>query len=296
MTMPAMSSKRDSEAGQASVEWVGLLVLVALVVYGLFAIGLPTRVAASVASSVTTALGGGSSHGSGGAGTPGGPGSGGVLGGVGGAGGTGGTGGAGGTGEEPGGGENPLAAKVQSAAENAQELVAGGGNGWGNPNTLVRHFADHGADFNSPDAEAYARQAQEFLQEAVAERYPIKVGPDGTIRVYDPDTNTFGSYNPDGTTKTFFKPSGGQGYWDRQSGDDPWSEPGSGGGESGKGGGDSGGDGGKGGGGHGGGGDDGGGGDGGGDPGGGGVPGGGDPAPVDPDPVLPEIPEIPIIP
>lgn len=40
----------------------------------------------------------------------------------------------------------------------------------------------------------------------------------GTTRVYDPETNSFGSYNKDGSTKTFYKPKAGQEYFDRQPG------------------------------------------------------------------------------
>ena len=34
----------------------------------------------------------------------------------------------------------------------------------------------------------------------------MKIGPDGTVRVYDPVNNIFGAYNTNGTTKTFYKP------------------------------------------------------------------------------------------
>lgn len=37
------------------------------------------------------------------------------------------------------------------------------------------------------------------------------------IRVYDPQTNTFGSYNSNGTTKTYYKPTSST-YWQRQPG------------------------------------------------------------------------------
>lgn len=47
----------------------------------------------------------------------------------------------------------------------------------------------------------------------------MKTDMDGIIRVYDPETNTFGSYNSDGTTRTFFKPRGGQKYFDNQPGE-----------------------------------------------------------------------------
>ena len=58
---------------------------------------------------------------------------------------------------------------------------------------------------------------------------PTKIDPtDGTIRVYDPETNTFGSYNADGTTRTLYKPDPGRHgydstwqYWDDQQGNSP---------------------------------------------------------------------------
>ena len=46
----------------------------------------------------------------------------------------------------------------------------------------------------------------------------VSYGPDGTVRMYDPATNTFAAYTPDGITKTFFRPGSGAAYWDRQPG------------------------------------------------------------------------------
>jgi pyocin large subunit-like protein len=93
---------------------------------------------------------------------------------------------------------------------------------WGNPNTLARHFRDHGADFGATSAEDYANQASRFFQRSQIERLPTKIDSDGVIRVYDPQTNTFGSYNPNGTTKTFFTPKRGIDYWNDQPGTSPW--------------------------------------------------------------------------
>jgi hypothetical protein len=62
----------------------------------------------------------------------------------------------------------------------------------------------------------HAADASEFLLEALEDGYPMKVDADGVIRVYDPETNTFGSYNADGTTRTFFKPKTGAAYWATQ--------------------------------------------------------------------------------
>lgn len=50
----------------------------------------------------------------------------------------------------------------------------------------------------------------------------MKIGPDGVIRVYDSETNTFASYNMNGSTKTFFKPNDEEFYWLRQPGRVPW--------------------------------------------------------------------------
>jgi len=58
---------------------------------------------------------------------------------------------------------------------------------------------------------------------------PTKIDGKGVIRVYDPETNTFGAFNPDGTTRTFFKPSPlhhkyptNLDYWHAQPGTAPW--------------------------------------------------------------------------
>jgi pyocin large subunit-like protein len=93
---------------------------------------------------------------------------------------------------------------------------------WGNLKKLDKHFGDHGADFGARDASDYARQASEFLQQPGT---LLKVDGEGVIRVYDPETNTFGSYNPSGTTRTFYKPDPALhrhptnlDYWARQGG------------------------------------------------------------------------------
>ncbi|MBS0221255.1 MAG: hypothetical protein JSR91_10990, partial [Proteobacteria bacterium] len=79
-------------------------------------------------------------------------------------------------------------------------------NGWGKPETLTKHFKDHGADFGATSEEDYARKAQDFLRRAQLEQLPMKVDSRGDILVYDPTNNIFGAYNADGTTKTFYRP------------------------------------------------------------------------------------------
>ncbi len=105
-------------------------------------------------------------------------------------------------------------------AEVAAEVAKRAPN-WGDPNTLARHFREHGADFGAKSADDYATQASQLLRRSQAENLPTKVDADGVIRVYDPKTNTFGAFNSDGTTKTLFKPTSPT-YWDRQQGSAPW--------------------------------------------------------------------------
>ena len=88
--------------------------------------------------------------------------------------------------------------------------------GWGRPETLMDHYRRHGADFEAKSAKEYAKMASDFFARAQKEKLPTKIATDGTIRIYDRKTNTFGAYNPDGTTKTFFKPKDGKKYWNRQ--------------------------------------------------------------------------------
>jgi hypothetical protein len=88
---------------------------------------------------------------------------------------------------------------------------------WGNIASLRDHFERHGPDFNSKDADDYARQAWVFLQRARAEGWPAKVDDEGVIRIFDPQSRAFAAYNRDGTTKTYFKP-GSRDYFERQPG------------------------------------------------------------------------------
>ena len=100
---------------------------------------------------------------------------------------------------------------------------------WGNQKTLADHFNRHGEDFGSRSAQHYAQQASDFLRASQAQRLPTKIASDGTIRVYDPATNTFGSYTSSGATRTFYKPDPAMHpyntnieYWIAQPGSSPW--------------------------------------------------------------------------
>lgn len=247
----AGSQPGGMERGASTIEYVGMLIFAAIVVVALLGAApnvagqITSRVSSAVASLLGTGAGAtsaGSPPGtSSGLGTQSGAGASAPPGGGGGAGGASPPGAAGGSaaGGPQSGSPNPLN-NVQNAALNSARLSAAGGNVWGNPSTLTDHFNRHGGDFGSPSEGAYANEAQQFLQRAVGEHLPTKVGPDGTIRVYDPATNTFGSYNPDGSTKTYFKPdlTKNPNYWGDQKGIDPWNrsggaQPGSGGGKGG---------------------------------------------------------------
>jgi len=120
---------------------------------------------------------------------------------------------------EDGGGEAIEGCEL--ATEGTSSLSLSTADTWGNPESLASHFGAHGADFGSTSADEYASQASQFLQDSQVDGLPTKIDAEGVIRVYDPDTNTFGAYNPDGTTRTFFQPTSPN-YWAGQPGFEPW--------------------------------------------------------------------------
>ena len=90
---------------------------------------------------------------------------------------------------------------------------------WVNPSSLDRHYIDHADEFGATSPEDYAERANEFYEEAQQRGYRMKVDTDGTVMIYDPMTNIFGSYTGVGRTITFLKPDGdGKSYFDRQPG------------------------------------------------------------------------------
>jgi hypothetical protein len=118
---------------------------------------------------------------------------------------------------------------MRAATEGASSLSLSTADSWGNPATLARHFADHGADFGATSADDYASRASQFLQRSQAESLPTKVDHNGVIRTYDPATSEFGSFNASGTTRTYFAPdpavhgyATNWDYWLSQVGVEPW--------------------------------------------------------------------------
>lgn len=90
---------------------------------------------------------------------------------------------------------------------------------WVDPNSLPGHFSDHGADFGAQSEEEYAEMAHEFWENR--ERIHVLIKDDDVaerIRVYDPETNTFGVYTKDGKTISFYKPTDGKQHFDNQDG------------------------------------------------------------------------------
>ena len=89
-------------------------------------------------------------------------------------------------------------------------------NAWGKTQKIEDHFVRHGEkEFGYSSAEEYTQKAQDFFYQKGIQR---KIDVDGTVRVYDSKTNTFGAYNSDGTIKTFMKPGGEQSYFNKQQG------------------------------------------------------------------------------
>ena len=88
---------------------------------------------------------------------------------------------------------------------------------WGAIGSLQDHFERHGGDFSAKSPDDYAAQAWRFRERAVAERLPMKLDTDGTVRVFDPKSRAFASFNRDGTAKTYFRPDNPS-YWQRQPG------------------------------------------------------------------------------
>ena len=97
---------------------------------------------------------------------------------------------------------------------------------WANPGKLHDHAWDgptrpngppHAPDFGASSQQQYAKAAYQFLADAKASGYELKL-QGNTLRIYDPATNSFGSY---GTVRTFFKPKDQGVHWTTQNGSPP---------------------------------------------------------------------------
>ena len=90
---------------------------------------------------------------------------------------------------------------------------------WVDPNSLNEHYRKHGADFGAESEEEYAEMAHEFWENR--ERIHVLIKDDdveGKVRIYDPETNTFGVYTKEGKSINLYKPTEGKPYFDGQPG------------------------------------------------------------------------------
>jgi RHS repeat-associated protein len=76
--------------------------------------------------------------------------------------------------------------------------------------SLPSHFADHGADFGAESQEEYSQMAESFLNNSLSNSNSALLKYDSTgnaLRIYEPETNTFGSYNTQSYGAwTYYKP------------------------------------------------------------------------------------------
>ncbi|MEP6851244.1 MAG: hypothetical protein ABJA87_01040 [bacterium] len=106
--------------------------------------------------------------------------------------------------------------RVERVAQQSLELRTE--DSWANLRLLSDHFGRHGKDFGAKGAHEYAALASRYFQTGLQEGLPVKVSKDGTIRMYDVATNTFGAFRADGRTRSFFKPIEKAAYWAQQKG------------------------------------------------------------------------------
>lgn len=111
------------------------------------------------------------------------------------------------------------------AVENKNRIDVAKEAKWANHKRLKRHFKDHGSDFNSTSEEDYAKKANAFYERSKVQKVRKKLDEDKNLRIWDEETNEFGSYNYNGETLTYYKPNPNihkrgtnKDYWDFQDG------------------------------------------------------------------------------
>lgn len=99
--------------------------------------------------------------------------------------------------------------------------------GWSDHKKLKKHFEKHGADFNAVDEKDYATKANSFYKNSNFKKVRKKIDSSGKVRIWDSNTNEFGTYTPDGKTITYYKPDPSlhkkgtnEDYWRLQEGDE----------------------------------------------------------------------------
>ncbi len=86
---------------------------------------------------------------------------------------------------------------------------------WARAETFDKHFNDHADDFGARSKTEYARMANDFYLRGMSEKLPAIQTQEGWVKIYDPKTNSFGTYDSQGKTETFFKPTS-KNYFQRQ--------------------------------------------------------------------------------
>lgn len=79
--------------------------------------------------------------------------------------------------------------------------------GWTNQETLRVSFDKHGKKFGAQSVEQYSRMATEFYNSGYSAQSGFRkwIDSEGRMRIYQPETNTFGSYTKEGSAITFTK-------------------------------------------------------------------------------------------
>lgn len=115
-----------------------------------------------------------------------------------------------------GGGGGAGSAEIEQGWDDVAKKVVPQPKVWTSRACLDTKFRDHEADFGVQDARQYAEMAAEFDEDPIMNHCLTKPGVSDGIEIYDPVTNTFGSYTSDGTPINFIKPTGGEKYWEKQ--------------------------------------------------------------------------------
>ncbi len=79
--------------------------------------------------------------------------------------------------------------------------------GWTTEKTLAKSYRDHGKGLGALSVEQYSQMATDFYSRGNSAKSGFRrwVDSEGRVRLYEPETNTLGSYTKDGDAITFMK-------------------------------------------------------------------------------------------